>query len=143
MQLSYVYVLYEIIVDYSHIFVNITDYSSLFDEIQPGVLIRPYEYGARTDYMHFTSKDIEQCRLLFFLKKPFPLKERVKIPPQYSFCSICFLGKPRKVRAFRRDWANRAVEKIYDPKNRKNVKNRRKIEKMEFGAFCLAMVAMF
>ncbi len=69
MQLSYVYVLYEIIVDYSHFFVNITDYSSLFDEIQPGVLIRPYEYGARTDSMHFPKKDIEQGRLLgvFFL----------------------------------------------------------------------------
>ena len=42
---------------------NITDYSSLFDEIQPGVLIRPYEYGALTDSMHFPKKDIEQGRV--------------------------------------------------------------------------------
>ncbi len=72
MQLSYVYVLYEIIVDYSHFFVNITDYSSLFDEIQPGVHIRPYVHGALTDSMHFLKKDIEQGRLLGGVK-PFPL----------------------------------------------------------------------
>ena len=74
MQLSYVYVLYEIIVDYSHIFVNITDYSSLFDDIQPGVQDMHILHGARTGSVHFPNKDIDQVRILcFFFFKPFPL----------------------------------------------------------------------
>ena len=69
MQISYVHLGILKNVVFSQIYWNITDYSRLFGEIQPGVQTWPKFAGARTDSVHFPKKDIDKADYwVFFFK---------------------------------------------------------------------------